>query len=84
MSYRPDDWEKTKEDKLIPTTDPIERAIQNRSFEAGADALIEALIKEDGTHFEKDEWTDDATFETEVPGWVVFIPDDVTSPSTLK
>jgi hypothetical protein len=44
--------------------------------EAGADAMIEAL-KKDGTHFRVGEWTDDATFETDKPGYVVFIPDEV-------
>jgi hypothetical protein len=67
---------------VVPNT--IEWSILKRQlFEAGADAMLEAL-KKDGTHFRVGEWTDDATFETDKPGYVVFIPDEVNKGDKIR
>ena len=75
--WRPDGWviEGEPLDPFIFSNDCNKKLIFSTGYEAGADAMLKALKKE-GVHFEKDRWTDDSTFETEVPGTVVFIPDD--------
>lgn len=70
-TWRPKGWFNEYENAVI---EPDMSAIKAACLELGADRMLEALLKE-GVHFNKDEWTDDATFETEVPGTVVFIPD---------
>lgn len=44
--YRPEGWTKAKESNSIATTDAVERALQNVSFENGADAMLEGLVRE--------------------------------------
>ena len=70
MSWRPENWADIRTNAGGIKTFSIEADF----FEAGAGAMLEAL-KKDGVHFEKGEWTDDATFEVDNPGTVVFIPD---------
>ncbi|KKN31130.1 hypothetical protein LCGC14_0827040 [marine sediment metagenome] len=73
--YRPEGWETLKPSyKTLHCLYPDECV--SHAYEAGADAMLKRLRKE-GTHFKAGRWTDDATFETDVPGWVVFIPDKV-------
>ena len=76
-AWRPEGWVIQGEplDPFIFSNNCNKKLIYVTGYEAGADAMLEALKKE-GVHFEKDEWTDDSTFETEVPGTVVFIPDE--------
>ena len=76
-SWRPKGWENPYERPVrsgVMWTAELLTANVIDSYEAGADAILEAL-KDDGVHFETGEWTDDATFEVEEPGTVVFIPD---------
>jgi hypothetical protein len=82
MSWRPVGWDKkvTKHNLtgFIVMSRMSSLTDHELSFEAGADAMLEAL-KKDGTHFDKNEWTDDASFQTDEPGTVVFIPDKIKS-----
>ena len=67
---RPEGWKRyieVRDEKKRYTSKDL-----NEAHEAGA-AAYEKGLKKDGTKFKKGRWTDDATFETEVPGWVVFI-----------
>lgn len=56
-------------------------AVEESAYEAGADAMLEALIKQHGVKIGKDEWTDDSTFQTDSDGILVsfLIPDEVQS-----
>ena len=71
--YRPEGWATIRIDKLIPTTDDLEFAIQSVSFEAGADAMLEGLKNSQYrvavSAFDQ--------FTTDIPavnGYLVFIP----------
>ena len=69
--YRPEGFYKT-----IGQSPFAQEARDSVAFvEFIAEAMLEGL-KKGGTHFKKGEWTDDATFETDRSGWVVFIPEE--------
>ena len=55
MKYRPPDWK-------------IPREVEDKSFEAGADAMSEGLIKEG--------WPEYYALTGKVMGYRVFIPED--------
>ena len=78
MSWRPEGWiPKISFEEIThlkPSLVSMMTEKECKIYEAGADAMLEAL-KKDGVHFKKGEWTDDATFEVDNPGTVVFIPD---------
>ena len=65
-TWRPEGW---KEYQLVW------KESASKIYEKGADAMLEALRKE-GTPIEAGQWTDDATFQTDEPGNVVWIPNE--------
>ena len=77
MSWRPDDW------KNLHPDDPREhlRGGPHTAYEAGADAILEALKKDSFTRRitlpASDNLTNDLSdFELKSPGWLVFIPEE--------
>ena len=79
--WRPEGWVNPyyshfRGDSLMSMSEAMYQPAIHDGFEKGADAMLKAL-KNDGSHFEPGEWTDDATFQVEdAGGTVVFIPDD--------
>ena len=81
MSYRPDDWHtKIKMNPVIFSRLPsFEASILNRGFEAGADAMLEALRKQGQQVCVADPpYSLDITVNLAPAkqGHIVFIPDD--------
>jgi len=67
MMYRPEGWNNPYTDKHEPHSDSWERLC----FERGADAILEALKKEQASLF-----MGNTKLEIDPGGYLVFIPDD--------
>lgn len=86
--WRPDDWvnphEKTQSmgyppDRMVRLDEFAKSFTETRknSYEAGAEAMLEALKKGGLVHFDGESKQEGlAYFEEGKPGWLVFIPDD--------
>jgi len=73
--WRPDDWLKIKNSLMSHGTRfaiAVESHNYEEAFEAGADAMLEALKKE-GSFFHGRDW---AQVEIDRAGWLVLIPDE--------
>ena len=77
--YRPKEWEnpyqggwaRDDEGSLYPITQDAE----SDAFEAGADAMLEALKGKKDSEYWKAKW-EEICLKPPVNGWLVFIPDE--------
>ena len=77
--WRPAGWTgRMFNEQAIEIMTPTERGACQTEYEAGADAMLEALKRSYGDKIKKDEWTDDSTFQADTNGIIIsfIIPDE--------
>ena len=82
--WRPEGWKDTKENTLVATTDPLERALQAVSFELGADAMLAALRERAKKCAESSVLLREHLENVQADGVWVFIPEAPSVPAHEK